>query len=88
MPGKYAPLEEYLRELPANQLEVTLSFEQLEKILASNLPASAFEDQRWWDHEKEGNHVDGRAWAKTGWKVEQVNFAEQWVRLIRVDRGV
>ena len=88
MTGKYAPLEQYLRELPANQLEVTLSFEQIEKILASSLPASAFEDRRWWDHEKEGNHLNGRAWTQAGWKVEQVNFAEQWVRLIRVDRGV
>jgi hypothetical protein len=88
MAGKYAPLEQYLRELPENQLEVRLGFEQLEKILASNLPASAFEDRRWWEHAKEGNHLNARAWAKAGWKVEQVNFAEQWVRLVRVGRGV
>ena len=51
--GKYAPLEEYLRGLPASQREVTLRFEQIESILNSKLPSSAYEDRRWWDHETE-----------------------------------
>jgi hypothetical protein len=88
MAGKYAPLEQYLRKLPTNQMEVMLGFEQIEKILVSNLPASAFEDRRWWDHEKEGNHVNGRAWANAGWKVEDVNFHEKWAKLIRVGLDV
>ena len=64
MAGKYAPLENYLRGLPAakrprsrakgaDQKEVTLSFQQIEKILNSKLPASAYEDERWWQHETE-----------------------------------
>jgi hypothetical protein len=87
MTGKYAPLEHYLRELPANQIEVTLGFEQIEKILASNLPASASEDRRWWDYEKEGNHLNRRAWTNAGWKVEHVNFNEKWAKLVRVGAG-
>jgi hypothetical protein len=50
MPGKYTPLEVYLRDLPSTQKEVTLSFAQIEKILKSKLPASAYEDNRWWEH--------------------------------------
>ncbi len=33
MAGKYTPLEHYLQDLPASQKEVTLSFEQIERIL-------------------------------------------------------
>lgn len=84
MPGKYAPLENYLRELPADQNEVTLSFEQIEEILKSKLPASAYEDERWWRHETEGNHVNKRAWANAGWKVGSVDFQRKQVKFHHV----
>ena len=83
MTGKYAPLEQYLRKLSANQGETTLGFEQIETILNAELPSSAYEDRRWWDHEKEGNHVSARAWANAGWMVDEVNFKEKWVKFIR-----
>ena len=51
MPSKYTPLENYLRDLPESQREVTLGFEEIERILNDKLPASAYEDQRWWKHE-------------------------------------
>ena len=83
MSGKYAPLEKYLRDLPASQREVMLRFEEIEKILKSKLPSSAYEDRRWWDHETEGNHVNGRAWANAGWKVESLDVNKKWVKLVR-----
>lgn len=84
MAGKYTPLENYLRDLPTTQREITLSFQQIEKILNSNLPSSAYEDRRWWDHEKEGNHVNGRSWTNAGWKIDEVNFKKEQVKLVRV----
>ena len=84
MAGKYTPLENYLRDLPASQKEVALSFEQIERIINAKLPSSAYEYQQWWDHETEGNHVDKRAWANAGWKVEEVNFNKKWVTFARV----
>ena len=83
MAGKYTPLEIYLRNLPDSQREVTLDFEQIERILNDKLPSSAYEDQRWWEHETDGNHVNTRAWANAGWKVDDVNFNEKWVKLVR-----
>ncbi len=83
MAGKYAPLEHYLRELPVNQREVTLGFEQIERILNNKLPPSAYEYQAWWANEKEGNHVNARSWSNAGWKVDEVNFNEKWVKLVR-----
>jgi hypothetical protein len=84
MAGKYTPLENYLHDLPKSQREVTLRFEQIEQILNSKLPSSAYEDRRWWDHEKEGNHVNARAWANAGWKIENVDFSRKRVNLVRV----
>ena len=84
MAGKYAPLEQYLHDLPANQRQVTLGFGQIERILNAKLPASAHEYRQWWDNEKEGNHVNARAWANAGWKIENIDFSKKRVNLIRV----
>ena len=83
MAGKYTPLENYLRDLPEDQSEVTLGFEQIEGILKSKLPASAYEYPQWWENEKEGNHVNARAWLTAGWKIDQVNFNAKWVKFVR-----
>ncbi len=84
MAGKYTQLENYLRGLPKSQREVTLRFEHIERILNGKLPSSAYEDQRWWDHETEGNHVSARAWSNAGWKIESLDVEEKWVKLVRV----
>ena len=83
MAGKYTPLENYLRALPESQREVTLGFEQIERILNDKLPPSAYEYQAWWANEKEGNHVNARSWANAGWQVESLDFKEKWVKLVR-----
>ncbi len=83
MAGKYAPFENYLRDLPESQREVKLRFEQIERILNDKLPSSAYEDQRWWEKEKEGNHISARAWSNAGWKVGSLNVKEKWVKLVR-----
>jgi hypothetical protein len=83
MAGKYTPLENYLRDLPESQREVSLSFQQIESILNSKLPSSAYEDRRWWDHETEGNHLTQRAWANAGWKIASLDVKQKRVNLIR-----
>jgi hypothetical protein len=83
MAGKYLPLEKYLSALPETTREITLTFEQIEKILAGKLPPSAYEDRRWWDHETEGNHVSKRAWANAGWQVESLDVNAKWVKFVR-----
>jgi hypothetical protein len=83
MAGKYAPLEYYLRDLPESQREVTLDFEQIERILNDKLPASAYESRAWWEHEKEGNHVNRRAWSNAGWKMEGLDVNDEWVKFVR-----
>jgi hypothetical protein len=84
MAGKYTPLENYIRDLPESQREVTLGFRQIERILNAKLPSSAYEDRRWWDHETEGNHLNKRAWANAGWKIESVDVNKKRVKFIRI----
>ena len=84
MAGKYAPLENYLRNLPDSRTAISLSFQQIEQILNTPLPASAYEDQRWWEHETEGNHITKRAWANAGWKIESLDVNKKRVKLIRI----
>jgi hypothetical protein len=83
MAGKYTPLEKYLSGLPGSTREIVLAFEQIEKILVFKLPSSAYEDRRWWDHETEGNHVNKRAWANAGWKIESLDIEAKWVKFVR-----
>ena len=83
MAGKYAPLENYLRGLPGSQSEVTLDFKEIERILQNKLPESAYESRAWWDHEKEGNHINTRAWSNAGWKIEGLDINAKWVKFIR-----
>jgi hypothetical protein len=84
MTGKYTPLEKYLKALTGNKQDVTLSFEQIERILNDKLPASAHRHQAWWANEKEGSHVHAHSWLNAGWKVDSVNQKGKWVRLIRL----
>jgi len=83
MTGKYRRLENYLSNLPENQCEVTLGFEQIEGILNNKLPSSAYEDQRWWEHETEGNHRNTRSWSNAGWMVESLDVNAKWVKFVR-----
>lgn len=82
MPSKYSPLENFLRDIPEQQKEATLTFEQIERIINDKLPPSAHEYPAWWSNHR-GSHVEADAWLNTGWLVDEVNFHEQWVRFIR-----
>jgi len=84
MPSKYTPLEEYLRELPSTQSEVRLTFGEIETILKSRLPESAYEDDRWWNHATEGNHRNTRAWTNAGWQVREVDVKKKQAGFKRV----
>ncbi len=83
MTGKYTPLENCLRDLPETQKEVTMSFEQVERILNDKLPPSAYQYQAWWANEKEPHQPEKQAIMNAGWLVDTVNFTEKWVRFVR-----
>lgn len=84
MAGKYLPLEKYLTGLPTNIHELTLSFEQIERIIKNKLPKSAQEYNAWWANEVNGSHVEAKAWMDAGWKVENVDFERLIVRFVKI----
>ena len=83
MPEDYYLLEKYLRQLPLEQEDVTLAFENIEQILNEPLPASAREDGPWWENQKPGLWVESLPWMDAGWMVEIVDYGEKWVRFVR-----
>lgn len=50
MAPKYQPLERHLRSLRADRETVMLSMAQMEEIIGSNLPRSAYTYREWWSN--------------------------------------
>jgi hypothetical protein len=83
MAENYALLEKYLRDLPTQQEDITITFESIEQILNGPLPRSAREEYPWWDNQKKGMQVVTNAWMDAGWMVEIVDLQGKWVRFVR-----
>jgi len=81
--AKYDPLEMHLLCLPASQTAITLSFEQVESIIAGGLPKSAYVQRAWWSNARARRRTRTRAWRDVGWVVEAVDQGERWVRFGR-----
>lgn len=76
MPTKYEPLELHLRAIPQRVLEVTLSFQQIERILGASLPESATVHQAWWANQRNSKlRPQAHAWLSAGFVVDSVNQA-------------
>lgn len=69
--GKYEPLSNFLRKQTAHK--VTVSFEQIERIIGDKLPASAHEHRAWWSNNP-NNSVMTKAWIEAGFRSEQVDM--------------
>ena len=66
---KYRPLGNHLAGLRARSCNMT--FEQIEEIIGSDLPASAWRYRPWWANDQ--SHVQSKAWMDVGWRVVSVN---------------
>lgn len=78
--SKYEPLSSFLETQPQDQ--VRLSFDDVERIIGSKLPRSAFEHQAWWANNPEG-HSHCRSWFNAGWKTENLNLSRRTVTFVR-----
>ena len=83
---KYLPLEDWFRQQPASKKKITLTFEQVEKILGNPLPASATKLKTWWTnvHPKIQSHRT--AWLNNGWRVTEFDQSVRRVEFVR-DEG-
>lgn len=78
--AKYDPLRQHLAQL--DDIEWTPSFNEIEQILGSSLPASATQHRTWWANSG-GLLVHQEAWLNAGWRVEAVEMSRRQVTFRR-----
>lgn len=73
MASKYETLEIYLREQAANTRQISMSFNEIEAVIGSPLPRSAFTYREWWSNQKDvSNRPQAKAWLAAGYEVDSV----------------
>lgn len=70
--SKYQRLQDYLEQ--AKQVEVSLTFEAIETLIAEPLPDSARHKREWWSNRSKGA-VQAKAWMAAGFLVSMVDLA-------------
>lgn len=83
--SRYAPLYTYLVEqVAAEEDQVDLEFEQIERVISAELPRSAYQHRAWWANTP--SHAQANAWVSAGWRVDRVDFDNDTVTLTRTRR--
>lgn len=73
---KYHPLFEHL--LYNGQGQLTMTFAEIESVIATRLPPSARTRPEWWSNSPNG-HSQARAWMRAGYETSAVDLAAQKV---------
>ena len=81
--AKYDPLCEYLTHLPPTTLEITLTFQEVEKIIGQDMEPSAGKYMRSWDNTGGTSAVRQNSWLHAGWETGMVDLDNKKVRLRR-----
>ena len=76
----YDPLREYL--FYANRDAITLSFADIERVLARPLPPSARKRRAWWSNNASG-HVQAEAWIRSNYRTADVDLTGERVTFLR-----
>lgn len=77
--SSYAPIGTHLTEVKGP--EATLSFDQIEKIIGRDLPASAHRHRAWWANTD--THSQALTWLSAGWKVDAADLDSKQVTFVR-----
>jgi hypothetical protein len=77
MNSKYEKLELFLRAKETSVSSVSMSFQEIETVLESSLPNSAFAYREWWANQRDTKgRPQAKAWLDAGFKVDSVNQHE------------
>jgi len=84
MEPRYEPLSRWLSR--RNELHVTLSFHEIERIIGGQLPPSARTSRSWWGNDV--THTHAGSWLSRGYKVASVSLQDetvafQWSRKVQ-----
>ena len=75
--SKYSGLTGYLKFRGAFTNIVKLSLARIDGLIGSNLPISAYRNEKWWSNISSTAH--DRAWLDAGWEVQKVNLKEGYL---------
>jgi hypothetical protein len=78
--AKYDSLKEFLERSPRGT--VSMTFGEVGE-LVGGLPDSAHRYQAWWANERDGRHVQARAWINAGYLVSDVDLQNRSVTFRR-----
>ncbi len=71
--GKYSPLEQYLKNQALNPGPINLTFAEIEDIIETSLPQSAYKNRDWWSNHNDPSHrPQAKAWMEAGYQVENL----------------
>lgn len=81
--SRYTLLAIYLQNRSLKEDKLLLSFEDIEAVIESPLPASARRHRSWWANDSV-SHVQSIQWLEAGWRVSNINFTEGRVTFNRI----
>jgi hypothetical protein len=81
---KYAPLERFLAEQSVSEL--TMTFEEVERVLEAQLQPSAYKHRPWWSNNEKNSSMT-RAWRNAGFKSAAVDLVNRRLTFQRVGSG-
>ena len=82
--SKYDTLYDFLKHIPQDIEERTMTFDEIENILGFKLPKSAYVYREWWANPTSPQqHPYAQSWLAAGWKVDTVNQQDKWIRFQR-----
>lgn len=79
--SRYAPLALYLEGVQQDQVQLT--FQDIERIIADSLPASARQWRSWWANDTT-RHPHAQEWLTVGWRVARIAMTEERVTFARI----
>lgn len=82
--SRYENLSKWLENQPADRASVGATFDEIEAIIESKLPASARNHRSWWGNNPKG-HTQSKQWLDAGWRVAGVSFRSNTVVFSRSD---
>lgn len=81
--GSYAPLAAHLKAQVSSTTSLTLTFQEIERILGKELPRSAHEYRAWWANDP--TKPQCAAWLEEGWRTTSLSMTERRLTFVRTN---
>jgi hypothetical protein len=82
--GRYARLADWLMKRRGTETSVTVTFDEIEVLIQSPLPRSAFAHRSWWANDSV-SHPQSLNWLDVGWRVANLNLTNRVVTFSRIE---